>query len=172
MTRFSRPHRLAAGAFVAAVLASLPLASAQAATTTATFTVTADVQTTCNVTAQNLDFGAYLGVQVDATTTLTATCSTGTPYNIGLNAGTSTGATVTTRKMTGPGATPELLAYSLSQDAGHTINWGNTIGTDTVPGTGGGPADRQALTVFGRIPAGQFVGPGAYVDTITVTLTF
>jgi spore coat protein U-like protein len=168
MTRSPTPWRLAAGACSAALLAGLPLSAPQAATTTATFTVTADVQTTCNVTAQNLNFGAYAGVELDISTTLTATCSSGTPYSVGLSAGTSTGATVTARKMTGPGADP--LAYSLSQDAAHSINWGDTIGTDTVPGTGNGLG--QTLTVFGRVPAGQFVGPGAYTDTITVTLTF
>ncbi len=156
------------GGLCAALLCGLPVASSQAATTTATFPVTADVLTNCNVTANNLNFGSYSGVELDSTTSLTATCSNGTPYTVGLSAGTSTGATVAARVMTGPGT--DLLAYSLSQDAGHTINWGDTVGTDTVPGTGTGAA--QPLTVFGRVPASQFVGPGAYSDTITVTLTF
>lgn len=168
MTLSSRPHRLAAGACAAAVLAIVPLASLQAATTNALFTVTADVQTTCHVAANNLNFGAYSGTLLDLTTTLTAACSNGTPYTIGLSAGTSAGATVTTRRMAGPGT--DVLNYSLSQDAGHAVNWGDTVGTDTVPGTGNGAI--QSFTVFGRIPAGQFVGPGAYSDLITVTLSF
>ena len=160
-----RPLKAAAAA---ALLASMPWASSQAAVTTATFTVTADVLTTCNIDANNLHFGNYTGTELDVTTTLAATCSTGVPYTIGLNPGTSTGATVTTRKMTGPGT--DLLAYGLFQDAGHTQNWGETIGADTAAGTGTGSA--QTLTVFGRLPASQFVGPGAYADTITATLTF
>jgi len=28
------------------------------------------------------------------------------------------------------------------------------------------------LTVYGQIPGGQFVTPGAYVDTITATVTY
>ncbi len=158
----------AAGA--AALLACLPWAASQAATTTATFTVTADVQTTCNITAQNLNFGAYTGVQLDSTTTLTVTCSNGVPWTIGLNAGTSPGATVSTRKMTGPGA--DLLPYNLYEDAGHTINWDNTGGAGVLSGTGAGSGTPQPETVYGRIPAGAFVGPGAYSDTITATLTF
>ncbi len=166
MTLPSRP-RLLAAAF-AALLSGLPFASSRAATTTATFNVTADVQTTCNITATNLNFGPYSGVEIDSTTILSATCSNGTPYTVGLNAGTSTGATVTTRKMTGPGT--DLLAYGLFQDAAHSVNWGDTVGTDTESGTGTGAV--QTLTVFGRLPGSQFVGPGAYSDTITVTLTF
>ena len=167
MPSSSRPRLFTAGACAAALLFGLPLASS-AAVVTSTFTVTADVQTTCHVEADNLHFGDYEGLEIDATTTLTATCSTGTPYTVGLNAGTSTGATVTTRKMTGP--TAELLAYTLSQDAARSVNWGDTTGTDTVPGAGTGAA--QPLTVFGRVPASQFLAPGAFSDTITVTLTF
>jgi len=161
-----RPLKAAAAA---ALLASLPLASL-AATTTATFTVTADVQTTCNITAQNLNFGAYTGAVLDATTTLTVTCSNGVPWTIGLNAGTSPGATVVTRKMTGPGA--DLLGYGLFEDASHTTNWDNTGGSNVRSGTGAGTGTPQPQTVYGRIPAGSFVGPGAYSDTITATLTF
>jgi spore coat protein U-like protein len=45
-----------------------------------------------------------------------------------------------------------------------------TIGTDTVPLTGNGAA--QVETVYGQIPAGQFVAPGSYSDTITATVTY
>jgi len=164
----SRLRRRLTGVCSAVLLSGLPLASLQAATTSAAFTVTATVQTTCSIAANNLNFGGYTGVQLDSTTTLTATCSNGVPYTVGLNAGVSTGATVTTRKMKGPGS--DLLAYSLFRDAARTLNWGVTVGADTVAGTGTGTA--QTLTVFGRIPASQFVGPGAYADTITATLTF
>jgi spore coat protein U-like protein len=118
--------------------------------------------------AIDLAFGAYTGTQTDATSTVTVTCTNTTPYNVGLNAGTFAGATVSTRRMTGADANG--LAYSLSQDASRTVNWGNTVGTDTVSGTGNGGA--QALTVYGRVPANQFIAPGAYADTITATVTF
>ncbi|WP_432207758.1 Csu type fimbrial protein [Burkholderia pyrrocinia] len=140
---------------------------AVAATATATMAVTATVDSTCLITATPLAFGAYAGTQTDATSTLSVTCSNTTPYNVGLDAGLATGATVTSRAMTITGAS---LLYSLFQDAGRTTNWGNTVGTDTVAGTGTGSA--QALTVYGRIAAGQFVTPGAYTDTITATVTY
>lgn len=167
------PVTLAAGRLLFGLALGLLLSGgrAQAATATATFTVTANVATNCNVVANNLDFGAYSGVNVNATTgttTINAACTTGTPYTLGLNQGTSPGATVTTRAMTGPGAT--VLNYGLFQDAGHTINWGNTPGSDTESGTGIGAI--QTFTVFGDIPASQHPAPGNYSDTITVTLTF
>jgi len=137
-------------------------------TATTSFNLTATVQAKCAVSANSLAFGNYTGAQLDSTTTITATCTNTTPYNVGLNAGTATGATVTTRKMTGPSGA--LLNYSLFRDSGRTLNWGNTIGTDTVSGTGNGTA--QSITVYGRIPAAQRPTPGSYNDTITVTLTY
>lgn len=141
---------------------------AQAATATTTFSVTATMMANCTISATNLAFGSYTTALVDATSTISVTCTKSTTYNVGLNAGASTGATVTTRKMTGPGG--DTLAYGLYQDSAHTINWGNTVGTDTVSGTGNGSA--QTLTVYGEVPAGQFVTPGAYTDTITATITY
>jgi spore coat protein U-like protein len=149
-------------------MAGFPKGTAQAATATTTFQVTATVQATCLISATNLAFGTYTGVVTSSTSTITVTCTNTSPYNVGLDPGTATGATVTTRKMSGPGGA--LLAYALYQDAAHTKNWGITVGTDTVSGTGNG--NTQALTVFGQVGAGQFVAPGAYTDTITATITF
>ena len=101
-------------------------AAGQAATATTTIAVTATVLSYCTVSAVGLAFGNYQSVVVNATTTVTATCTNGTPYNVGLDAGGGTGATVTARKMTYSGNT---LTYSLYQDSGHATVWGNTIGT-------------------------------------------
>jgi spore coat protein U-like protein len=156
------------GLGAAALTAGLPLSQAAAATATTTFSVTANVVSTCSITTTNLNFGSYSGVQLDGTATVTTTCSTGTTYEIQLHAGTAPGATTKTRKMTGPGA--QLLAYSLFRDAARTMNWGEVVPTDTVFGVGNGAA--QPHTVYGRIPASQFVQSGAYSDTIAVELTF
>jgi spore coat protein U-like protein len=137
-------------------------------TATATFQVTAVIQATCTIAANPLAFGNYSGVALNATTTIFVNCTKSAPYNVGLNAGTSTGSTVTNRHMTGPAST--LLNYTLFSNSGRTTNWGNTVGTDTVAGTGNGVA--QSLTIYGQIPAGQLVRPGSYTDTITATLTY
>lgn len=139
-----------------------------AATATATMGVTSTVQATCLISATPLAFGTYTGAQVDSTGTVSVTCTNTTPYNVGLNVGLATGATVTTRKMTGPSGA--LLNYALYSDTGRTTNWGNTVSTDTVAGTGN--AASQALTVYGRETAAQYVTPGAYTDTITATITY
>jgi spore coat protein U-like protein len=146
-------------------LAPMP---AIAATATTTFAVTATVQATCLVSATALAFGTYTGVLVNATSTVSVTCTNTTPYNVGLNVGLATGATVTTRKMTGPASA--VLAYGMYQDSAHSVNWGQTISTDTVTGTGNGSA--QAITVYGQTAAAQYVAPGAYSDTITATVTY
>ena len=53
-----------------------------------------------------------------------------------------------------------LVNYSLFSNSGRTTNWGNTVGTDTVSGTGIGSA--QSLTVYGRIPPQTTPSPGTY----------
>ena len=153
-------------AAVAALTLGFATTAANATTATTTFAVTANVQANCTITAAPLAFGNYTGAVNNAASTITATCTNTTPYNVGLNAGTATGATVTNRSMVN-GA--NLLNYKITSDAGHSTNWGNTIGTDTVTGTGSGAA--QTLNVYGQIPAAQLVTPGAYRDTITATLT-
>ncbi|MBP0656299.1 spore coat U domain-containing protein, partial [Mycobacterium tuberculosis] len=104
----------------------------------------------------------------DASTTLSVQCTNTTPYNIGLNAGTGTGATVASRKMTGTGGA--LVNYTLYSDNNRTTVWGQTIGTDTVSASGSGAA--QSYTVYGRVPVQTTPAPGAYTDTITVTVTY
>ena len=141
---------------------------AVAATATTTFQVIANVQVTCLISATGLNFGDYTAPSLSAQSTITVGCTNTAQWNVGLNAGTAPGATVTTRQMTGPA--PFFLNYSLSSDPAHTINWGNTVGTDTVSGTGTG--GQQIITVYGFVPASQTVGPGGYVDTITATITF
>ena len=97
-------------------------------------------------------------------------CTDTTTYNIGLNAGLGIGATVNNRSMT-DSSLSHSLPYHMYSDAAHTLNWGDTIGVDTVTGTGNGLA--QSHTVYGVIPTGSLVEPGAdYIDTITVTLTY
>jgi spore coat protein U-like protein len=161
-------NRVGFGLALAAVTAiGGPSEIAEAGTATATFTVSATVQATCNITATNLSFGTYTGTQTDATSTITVTCTNTSAWNLGLNAGTCPGATVTTRCMLNGAA---HLNYALFRDAARTLNWGQTAGTDTLAGTGTGNA--QASTVYGRIPGGQLPAPGAYTDTITATVTF
>jgi spore coat protein U-like protein len=62
------------------------------------------------------------------------------------------------------------LGYSLFSNSGMTTNWGQTVGVDTVAGTGTGVA--QPLTVYGQIPTGTAPAADGYFDTITATVTY
>src|SRR5437016_918266 len=73
------------------------------ATATTTFTVTASVTDACSIVGNILAFGNYnptSAAVLDNTTTLVVTCTNGTTYNVGLDAGTGSSSTVSNRKMT------------------------------------------------------------------------
>lgn len=158
-----------AGAFAAMVM-GLPQAPAYAATAAAPLAVSATVLATCVIVPTSLVFGTYAGVALSGTATVGVTCTSTTPYTVGLGAGNglTPTATVTTRHMTGAGVN---LNYQLDQDALHAVNWGNTAGTDT-PASANATGLVVTLTVYGLIPAGQYVAPGAYTDSVTATVNF
>ena len=141
-----------------------------AATATTSFTVQVTITATCLInSASTLSFGTQgvLSTNADQTSTLQVTCTNSTPYNIGLNAGTGTGATVATRKLTSGGNT---VNYTLYSDSGRSVVWGNTINTNTVGGSGNGAS--QSYQIYGRVPPQTTPASGSYSDTITVTVTY
>lgn len=162
-----RPLRLIAAAV--ALGAAVP---AMAATTTGTLNVSGTVVASCTLTTTAVNFGVNIPSplvgNIDATGTITATCSNTIPYTIALNAGTGVGASVATRRLTSGANT---LNYALYRDLARTQLWGDgSLGTGMLAGTGTGAA--QAITVYGRIPTGQAPALGAYADSVTVTITF
>ena len=149
--------------------------SALAAEATTTFKVTATVADSCLVSATDLNFGAYNPAAVkDGTSTITVTCTAQTPYTIGLDVGLqSTGATGTTRAMIDNDTATTLLNYELYTETGRTTAWG------AIGGTGGTTVANSSLaggaldyTVYGQIPASQYVPAANYADTITVTVDY
>jgi spore coat protein U-like protein len=148
---------------------ALPAALAPAATKTAKFNVTATVQSDCTVTATNLAFGTVgiLEGNVDATSTITITCTPNTAYTLGLNEGTTAGSTVDARFMSNGAA---RLGFQLYSDSQHTQIWGITDGVNTVGGTGTGQA--SDYTVYGRIPSQATPATGNYITEITATITY
>lgn len=167
-TRARRRSRVTLLTAAVSALSLLLPCAVEATTVTTTFAVTATVQATCLVSATAMAFGTYSGSAVTGSSTISVTCTNSTPYNVGLDPGLAPSATVTTRQMTGPASA--LLSYALYSNAGRTVNWGQTVSTDTVAGTGSGSA--QGITVYGSIPAGQYVTPGAFTDTVTATVTY
>jgi len=157
---------------VVAAIAALFVAaigSARADSDTDSFTVTATVLASCEVAANDLDFGDYdpvIATHLDVATTLAVTCTNGTPYDVGLGLGAGAGATTTTRYM--QGADP--LGYGLYRNAGRTLLWGEDEGNNTVSAVGDGTPD--TINVYGRVPMQQDVGAGNYTDTVIVTVSW
>lgn len=158
---------------LAAFAAALPFAVSgafAASPATSTFQVRATIAATCVIlTSPDIDFGSLgvLTTSADQSSTIQIQCTNTTPYHIGLNAGTGSGATVASRLLSNGGAT---ITYSLYTDLAHTIVWGNTIGTDAVAATGSGAS--QPYVVYGHIPPQTTPAPGAYTDMITVTVSY
>jgi spore coat protein U-like protein len=159
---------LALGVMAAAIAHS-------ATTTTTTFAVTATVQATCSAAATALPFGNYTpgaGALANSST-ISVKCTKNTPYTIALNAGTSSGGTLAQRLMAS-GA--NRLQYNLYTTATFASVFGDGTGsTLTSAGTGAGIATANTVTVFGQLPdnaTNQAAIPGAYSDTITVTVTY
>ena len=132
------------------------------------FTATATNVKTCRVTANDLDFGAVttLAGNLDVNGSASVTCTNATPYRVLLNNGL-TGTGPTNRKMT-LGA--NAVTYALYRDNPRTLPWGNISGTNSLSGTGTGSA--QSIPIYGRVPAQTLPPPGAYRDTITITVEY
>ena len=155
---------------LAAAIVAMPVRDANAATATTSFNVTLTITAGCIVSASTLAFGtaSLLTTAVSASSTVTPTCTSTTPYTVALDQGGGVGATVAVRRMTGPSAT--TVTYALYQDAAFSTLWGKTVGTDTQAGVGNGVG--QPLTVYGRIPAQSAPIPGAYADVVNVTVNY
>ena len=132
------------------------------------FTVSATLVTGCNVNATNLNFGSIgtLTSAVNATSTVTASCTSTTPYNIGLNAGIGSGATVTKRLMTSGTTT---LSYALYSNAAMTTIWGNTV--ERIQSRRPAAVRRRIIRSMDRCRR-RPPGPATYSDTITVTVSY
>jgi spore coat protein U-like protein len=137
--------------------------------TEAPFNVTAFAAPSCNVSAATLDFGLASGLAgaIDGVSTMTVTCSAGTPFSIALNGGNAGAVDPVQRKMSKGG---EQISYGLYRDVARLLPWGETVGVDILSGVGDGAA--QPVTVYGRVPAQATPSPGTYTDTIVVTLTY
>jgi spore coat protein U-like protein len=150
---------------------------AVATTTSQTFAVQLQIQAQCVINSTAiLNFGTagVLGgaagnVNTDQTTTLSVQCTNTTPYDIGLDAGTTASATVSQRLLFSS-SNNATINYNLYTDSARSTVWGNTLGSTTVHVTGNGAA--QSYTIYGRVPPQTTPAPGTYTDTVTVTITY
>lgn len=89
-------------------------------------------------------------------------------YAISLSAGN--GGTIANRALTGPGS----LQYNLYTTDTYAAVWGNSGRSDSYSliASVGGVSATRTYTVYGLIPAGQYVAAGSYSDTITVSVVY
>lgn len=133
-----------------------------------TVSVLASVGSDCTVSASPLNFGTSTGLisaAVDATTSLNVACTSTTAYTVGLgNGGTGTGPTAREMK-----SGTNSITYGLYRDAARAQPWSAVTG-GMASGTGTGTA--QSYTVCGRVAAAQSPPPGAYSDTVVITVSY
>ncbi len=133
------------------------------------FTVRANNQANCQVSATDIDFGTtgVLSSNVDAKGSIRVRCTAGVNYQIGLNGGLS-GATDPTQRRMSNGS--HSVIYGIYRDAAHTQPWGDQLGVNTVAATATGTD--QVFTTYGRVPPQPTPPAGTYRDTIVVTVTY
>lgn len=134
------------------------------------FTVSANVISSCYMSATNLNFGSVgvLDSNTDVTSVITAQCSNAMPYTVSLDDGSTTGGTTSIRLMTDGS---DEVQYQMFSDASRlpANNWGDSV-AESVSGSGNG--NNQSLTVYGRVPVQTTPVPSIYADTVTVTVTY
>ena len=139
----------------------------------------------CSFSASPAIFGPYDNTLNEmAVATISGTCSKGDPADPDMTGATltlSTGAsnTFNVRQMT---KGSDRLEYNLYTSAARTIVWGDgTAGTGTVAALvvqsnglflNHNSSRNFAIPAYGRIPGNQDAVPGAYSDTITVTMSY
>jgi spore coat protein U-like protein len=166
-------RRIAIAPLAVAVGLALAMAgTAQAATKTASFNVTASVSKNCVISANPLALGVFDGSNdLNATSTIAVRCTSGTAYNVDLSQGGS--GNFAARAMANG---PDSLFYNLYTDTTYANVWGDgTASTVRVGGTGTGFAAATTLTVAGRLLAADNTGPigaGNYTDTIVASIVY
>jgi spore coat protein U-like protein len=166
---------------VALLTAGIVLAlagSAQAATRTAAFQVSASVVDNCIIGATALNLGTFDGTNdLTSSSNITVRCSNGSDFTVDLSTGVS--GSYTTRHLVNATSTSGLpLVYNLYLEDTYNTVWGNgSNGTGRVSDFGEGMALANAIThtVYGRLLASSNTGAidaGSYTDTITATVTY
>ena len=145
-------------------------------TGTSNMSVSATIKHSCSIDTTPMAFGAYDGVianastALDATATVTSSCTSGAATLITTNAGNSAGSgsddTPVRRMTSGRG---DYLVYQVYSDVSQEAVWGNTASTGVALTGTGLP---QSHIVYGSIPSAQMVPEGDYSDQIVVTITY
>jgi spore coat protein U-like protein len=135
------------------------------------FLVRATNNSTCTVVATDLDFGIQnnLDAPIAATNLITATCTAGTVFEIGLSNGSSGATSPSQRKMTST-LNSQSVSYQIYRNAARTQVWGSTFGSDTVSSVSSGLP--LIFTGYGLVPAQATPNSQVYTDNVVVVVTY
>jgi spore coat protein U-like protein len=139
---------------------------ALAATSTASFGVSAVVESDCLVSAPAATSRVYQGILMNPFSDISVTCSRPTPYTVGLSTGSAQDDSVTSPNTTSP-ALPSPACTPDSKSP-RILDSDQTFVVDTKA---------ERCVGWPRLPDGQsgkkqYTAPGAYADTITVTIAY
>lgn len=148
-----------------AVISGLPAAAAM---TSATMTVSATVEQSCNLDVRPLRFEALRSdaPYAEADSSLAVACTPNTPFVVTLDDGQHR---ADGRRRLANSAGGSFLAYDLYSDAARTRRWGAGQAESVSGQVAGGKT--VTLPIYGRIEAASAT-PGAYSDVVTVTVSF
>ncbi|WP_180053072.1 MULTISPECIES: spore coat U domain-containing protein [unclassified Acinetobacter] len=126
-----------------------------------TFQVKIEVVSTCAISATDIDFGQVNSgiAATDKTGNLNVTCTSQTPYSVGLsNSG----------KMTHTTDPTSSIAYQLFKASSDTAEWDNDNNRYSATGSG----SVQTIPVVAKLSGSTNVRAGNYADTVTATVTY
>lgn len=118
----------------------------------------------CTIAPATLAFGMYSDLTptpLDATANLGVTCTSATTVLITMSPGGSGSAAA--RQMSSATSTG-LLSYNIYSDKKFSAVWDDGAGALSAN-------SNKAVTVYGRIPAGQLVPAGLYSDALLMTIS-
>jgi len=157
-----------------ALTTSIASMNATAATETANLGVSASIADGCTISALPVAFGTYdtIGVNVATDRTaegsVTVLCTAGASASVSLGQGVNAVGDVPVTPVRRMASGANRLGYSLYSDVALTSVWGATTSAVTALADGAS----HAMTVYGKIPAGQNLPAGSYADTVVATITF
>ena len=143
--------------------------------------------TTCSSSNVALSFGPYISINaapLDAQANFVVTCTRTVDQPGGAGPGKTTitvalgpsqGSNSIQNRQMFRGGGADVLNYNVYLDAGRISVWGNATGVDTASATINVPLKSPGaatFTFYGRIFAGQNVTPGAYGDSLLITVNY
>lgn len=138
------------------------------------FVATANIQKNCNVWTSDINFGSPASLDdssVETQGALTVECTPSAQYKIALRSSNGQqGQQFYLYPLIGGASSGVKVAYTLFQNSGRTVFWGDGTNAKAAMGSG----DRQIHPIYARLLAGQTasLAAGDYQDTVIVTISF